>query len=794
MIRDIPRRGIAAVTATALILTAAASSAFEPDETIISDIFDNLIDPEVDQAGRRIVWQDFADEMWIAEIDPVTGDILPRNGRGLRLDSDLTPFTRTLNGPEWAYGNGGQAHVVYSRRNGAADALGLATPLGPGNWSVEILADSDDRLRPLGTGPGNDGPPRAAYLVDPPGGSAALGWRNVLDPASELTLDVQSEGVRWIEGDNAFVTTFRQGGERQVWRIDGATGATQQLTTGDEEKYFPFMWDAPDLRERVFMTVIGADEIGIFREVDGAWTQFNTLTIPSDRIFFHSPEPFVLNGRSYIVTVAAEEIGESGPFPYQPIGPTEIWILGVDPQRPFARQIDLPDVDTSLRDPEIFVTTEGAVAYFTTRFEPTGRWVLKRAPTGLFPEYGYANPAHGGAWSSLYRGPRNCACTPFEIAADYTLARGDQRIVPAAQQVQATLGPQRLAFVPALLGAQQARVLAVDTQTGEVAFRLDGSDVGGSLPGGTSLVDEEGNWFFASATALTRFDAQGTRQWQVPLAGLARGPQFSADGASVVLFTWNGWGYVIDAALGTVRSARNLWPGREFPDSFQCLATGALRECAYLHPPAVDRASGRIYVQANLLRGESEIQAFEIDPATGELVEAPGFTAPRLAGASAGVALSADGARLYTHTRGGELVAIDSAAGTVLWRFALAFPGERPPVLTDGGYLLALAPGNPVGLVRDAGTQGEWVFRTAQFLASTAAGAAGAGDTFVTVARRAADGAAVLLAVDPGPGLRVLSGFGQGAEGIAGLMLREDGMVVVQTAGSKPLRRFTPVR
>jgi hypothetical protein len=64
----------------------------------------------------------------------------------------------------------------------------------------------------------------------------------------------------------------------------------------------------------------------------------------------------------------------------------------------------------------------------------------------------------------------------------------------------------------------------------------------------------------------------------------------------------------------------------------------------------------------------------------------------------------------------------------------------------------------------------------------------------VTVARRAADGALAVLEVNPSPAVRVLSGFGPDTGAIEGVMLREDGMVVVQTQGKRPLRRFLPVR
>jgi outer membrane protein assembly factor BamB len=128
----------------------------------------------------------------------------------------------------------------------------------------------------------------------------------------------------------------------------------------------------------------------------------------------------------------------------------------------------------------------------------------------------------------------------------------------------ATLGPQRLAYVPTLVGGTQPRVLAVDTTSGAIEYRLDATDIGGSVPGSASLVDENGSYYFASADAVSRFDSQGQRQWQTPVAGLARGLQFTADRERIVLFSWNGWGYVLDAQTGEVLFGENLWPTASF--------------------------------------------------------------------------------------------------------------------------------------------------------------------------------------------------------------------------------------
>jgi outer membrane protein assembly factor BamB len=116
-------------------------------------------------------------------------------------------------------------------------------------------------------------------------------------------------------------------------------------------------------------------------------------------------------------------------------------------------------------------------------------------------------------------------------------------------------------------------------------------------------------------------------------------------------------------------------------------------------------------VQVNLQRGQWQIEAYDVDDESGALVPVEGY-GERSAGAAVGVVLSEDGSRLYTHTTEGALMALDVDTGGVVWTLPLGYAGERPPTVTADGYLMALAPGKPIGLVRDAGSSGDWVFRT----------------------------------------------------------------------------------
>ena len=255
----------------------AAAQAFEPDDQVVSNVLVNLIDPEFDLAGHRMAWQDTSGNLWIGDIDPDTGDLLPDTGMTTLVDTDLVPLGVTLNGPEWVYGNDGEAIIAYTKLVGATPTLAVARQDAAGAWQTEVLAQGDDRIRPLGTPSSNTGPARIAYLLEPPGQDRLIGWREIDDETTELTIDdPSSQGQRWVESDPMFITTIIIDDVRQVVLVDAETAEIEQLTFDAEPKFLPYMWYAPEFGELIFMTMIDRDLLGIYRKIDDVWTPVYT--------------------------------------------------------------------------------------------------------------------------------------------------------------------------------------------------------------------------------------------------------------------------------------------------------------------------------------------------------------------------------------------------------------------------------------------------------------------------------------------------------------------------------------
>ncbi len=376
------------IVALLLLATVAVAGEFVPNDTTISDSSVDLRDPEFDPVGNRMVWQDGDGNLWIADVDPVTGDIAPTTGMGQMLDTDLASLVGTGNGPEWGYGQG-EVIIAYTKRLSGKRFLGLARQDPAGQWIAGTLAnngDPGDRWRPLSTDPGTVDTARLAYIrAFDDSGERAVAWRNAIDASTERTIfGAGTNGGQWAQGERAFVSPSKVDGVFQLFWVDIDTEEVTQITDGPLETLNALPWLAPEYDDQLISAAMGTTQVGIFRRIDGVWTLINTIRPPTTRPFIGSPEPFVHNGKSYVTMIASQEIGV-GPLAFFPTGPSEVWIAGIDPDAPFYRRVDDGSDGPFRTEPEAYTTTNGPVIYYTLRDNETGNALLNRADTGLGP-------------------------------------------------------------------------------------------------------------------------------------------------------------------------------------------------------------------------------------------------------------------------------------------------------------------------------------------------------------------------------------------------------------------------
>jgi hypothetical protein len=353
--------------------------------------------------NARLAFTDATGKLWVGNVDPNSGAFVPSNGRGVLVDPDAAYAADFGNGPEWMFGAAG-SQLVYTRylpgsAHIPANALiGLATPVSTGGWSATMVPDTAQRYSPFGSLDIDDPHPRMIYQdkLD-----AKAYWRYA-DAAADTVLPSNRPVCtrRWVQGANATVYTApcfvrAQWQQGQVYWYDNDTGQETQITFDATSKMYAFVWRAPEFgNDYVLLTLADGTTLQVYRQTtDGAgnksWTLVNSIRSPQGLPYIWSPEPFVHNGKSYVIM---QVTSTSGVKDYTV--PTQLAMTGIDPAVPSMRLLTNDDSVQRLRmDPEYYITSQGPFVYYnrylpataTAPMIPEGVW---RVDTYLGP------PAH----------------------------------------------------------------------------------------------------------------------------------------------------------------------------------------------------------------------------------------------------------------------------------------------------------------------------------------------------------------------------------------------------------------
>jgi len=357
-----------------------ASEPFVIDDQVITDPRFVVQDYEFNHIDGRITWQDKIGQLWIADVDPVTGAFIPITGQGRLIDTGLAGISDSGNGPEWAYSNLGQ-QIVYTKYTSIQRdrfMLARARNVG-GNWFPELVPGGIDGYAPIGSLEPNDPDPRIKYqLGSPANGSQGLAWKSLATGAGAILPDPTSDAGRWVEGRRALIISILVDNIRQAAYYDIDTNVITQLTFDATQKNNLFMWKAPEYNnELIFMAAVNAQAINIYRQINGVWTVINSLVPPNARPYLLSPEYFVYNGKSYVFTLASDGKKTSDREL------SDVWLMAADPTAPLFRQVSRLDKTMVRADPEYFITTLGPWIYYSQR--AGAKRIIHRCSTGLGP-------------------------------------------------------------------------------------------------------------------------------------------------------------------------------------------------------------------------------------------------------------------------------------------------------------------------------------------------------------------------------------------------------------------------
>jgi hypothetical protein len=352
--------------------------AFLPVDTVVSARLDSLPDPEFEPSGH-VAWQhDDGAALWVAALDPTTGALVPRDGRGTRLATGVTPIGLARNGPEWTLRDD-LPIVLFNKEIAGAWRMFQAEET-PAGWVTTPISDSDGAVAPVGTLDPADPDPWVSYLR---GGlpTPDVCARSIADPTTERTNARPLQFPRWIPGERAIAGVLPIGGVNSVVRWDPVLDTTERITQDAEHHGSVFFFDAPELGgEQLFFTTHGPvpdlpTSLVVWRQRQGVWEPWREIVPPAAYPYVVSPEPFTWNGISYASFLASSEpLNRNN-------GAAVVFIAALLPGQDLIRRVS--DATPIIRkDPETWLGGARPWVYYS-EVDPAGRRVLHRVEVGL---------------------------------------------------------------------------------------------------------------------------------------------------------------------------------------------------------------------------------------------------------------------------------------------------------------------------------------------------------------------------------------------------------------------------
>ena len=365
------------MTVLALLLPTMNSSPsdFVPDDQLASSESADIPDPEFNSRLNRMVWQDREGNLWLANLDPTTGEIIPADGKALLLSTKLAPISTTCNGPEWVYGSIIPT-VVYSLAPTNVSPISVAVSTYSGRWNETL--ESLAAWRPMGSSLHSNNR-RILFAKYNPAGNL-IAWKKVRDDV-EQSIQLSTTFARWTQdGGDFFIALHSIEETQQVVAIHATDGSFVAITLDSGKKTNAIAWKAPEYPEDWTVAVLTElNTVAIYSFFNQK--RIHEFIIPTAKATLLSLEVFVHAGNSYLVTSAIDGT-EPGPCGAMPLGTSEIWIAGINPNAPFFRRVDSPARSTLKTEPEIYTGGPEILIYFNELIND--RYTVRRARTGFF--------------------------------------------------------------------------------------------------------------------------------------------------------------------------------------------------------------------------------------------------------------------------------------------------------------------------------------------------------------------------------------------------------------------------
>lgn len=343
-------------------------------------------DPEIYSAEGLVTFRTALGDVWVGNLDPLTGRFVRQDGREYLMDTD-SETGGTINGPEFGLDQDGWS-IFYAKRSGEEVQVWRATLNEDGTSSAGVLTSGTRHQTAMPTLNGQRTTTKVVNIIGSWETGGDIAWFDEQTP-NQQNVFAQADSFltnrnpgRWMADGRRIVMVDEDTG--QLFLLNTDTGGRVVITDDAGFKTAPQGFRAPEYDERWVVTaVIDDSTIGVYLDPGdgGIWPRVDTLTVPveaSDEVF-SSPEVFHAGGKSWLVlTVKDRRTGEGA------AQRGEIWVLDLegDPRMRYARRCDDGRPDLKRSDPEVYVGEQEAFVYYNLQ-EDENTSSLWRCRTGI---------------------------------------------------------------------------------------------------------------------------------------------------------------------------------------------------------------------------------------------------------------------------------------------------------------------------------------------------------------------------------------------------------------------------
>lgn len=341
----------------------------------------SYIDPEIYSDGDKIAFQSGTGNVWLADLDSLSGMFVSATGMDVLIDTGATPLVTSFNGPEFGIDSNSWS-IFYTKNNGLAPQAWRATVNGQTVNRQGLTTGSVPRLSILASKSKTSGSIRLLYSKGASLDSGVFGWTDEDFPANEYIIDSTDNGVRWIDDMRKFIYTKQTGANAgQLFLYDTENQTEIQITNDSEIKTYSYGWYAPEYNQLVCLVLLNDTAMAIYKDNGNSyWDRLFTIEVPpaSNYDYIGSPEAFVAAEKSYISFVT-KVIATGSNYVN-----SEVWVVDINPDINERLMLRCDDgaPNTKRSDPESYIGENEVFIYYNL-ITGTGVFEIWRYATGI---------------------------------------------------------------------------------------------------------------------------------------------------------------------------------------------------------------------------------------------------------------------------------------------------------------------------------------------------------------------------------------------------------------------------